>query len=113
MALHERFQRRVAKAPRKFRARFKYAINGHRVWGSRRSQVGCAMAPHSPPHSATAAPSAHVDASRAPQPAGGEGTKGIYGTMTTLSVVAIVAAMMRHGMVEGDLVCDVGAGLGG
>ncbi len=47
------------------------------------------------------------------QPLPGAGTEGVYGTLTTWSLVAIFVELLHFGMAKQDVFCDMGAGLGG
>ena len=47
------------------------------------------------------------------QPLPGAGTEGVYGTLTTWSLVAIFVELLHFGMAKRHVFCDMGAGLGG
>lgn len=49
------------------------------------------------------------------QPAGGEGDSGngCYGTLTTSSLVDIYVELIGWGLNKKDVLCDIGAGIGG
>lgn len=97
----------LAALPQQWQVAFMFAALAHHLWGGTRCQVrqNSVFGYLNPANTRACV-----------QPIGESGVigdGGVYGTLTTCSLAQVFCKMVELGLTTDDVLCDIGAGLGG